>query len=398
MTFFSSLDAKDRKLLLWCVGIAFVLAVAIVLLTPANSDDDNPLPSSYHAGRHGARAAYETLLRSGYPIERWERPLSELAAEAGPRTVVILAEPYSREPEQIKAVRRIIERGGRVLATGYTGGDILPGESVDTPKSINIAACKLEPEGLDALAGTGEIWMKPNASWGAGNPAARVEYNCAGGPAVVEYDWGKGHIVWWAGSTPLENGSLNRAANLDLLLNSLGPRQGHRFYWDESLHGEERSVFSFVHGPSWRLLWFGLLGMGVLIVFSFSRRSGPLRDLPPPTRATPIEFLEALGGLYRNAGAASTAISIALERFRRRALRLCGQRPSKMDAAELAAIIRRRFPQTDASLEADLTACQEAAWSQTATPKDALELIQALHGHATQLKDAARPGRTFEKL
>jgi hypothetical protein len=394
MTFLTSLDAKDRKLLLWCVGIALALAVAIGFLMPNGSDNDNPLPSSWLAGRHGARAAYETLLRSGYPIERWERPLSELAAEAGPQTVLILAQPDSREPEEIKAVRKIVERGGRVLATGFTGGTILPGEAADTPKGINLAACKLTPEGLDALAGSGEVWMKPGAVWGAGNPAARVQYSCAGNPAVVEYDWGKGHIVWWAGSTPLENGSLNRAANLDLLLNSLGPRAGHRFYWDESLHGEIRSPFSYAHGPSWTLLWFGLLGLGVLIVFSFSRRSGPLRDLPPPVRATPIEFLEALGGLYRNAGAASTAVSIAFERFRRHSLRLCGQRPSKMDAAELAAIIRRRFPQTDESLEADLAACEEAAWSQTATPKEALKLIQTLHGHSTQLKEAATPGNT----
>ena len=60
------------------------------------------------------------------------------------------------------------------------------------------------------------------------------------------------------------------------------PARRHRFYWDESLHGEVRSVFSYAAGPSWTLLWFGLLGMGLLIVFSFSRRSGPVRDLPPP--------------------------------------------------------------------------------------------------------------------
>ncbi|MFZ1085035.1 MAG: DUF4350 domain-containing protein [Terracidiphilus sp.] len=394
MNFLSSLDAKDRKLLLWCLGIALVLAVAIGFLMPDSNDNDNPLPSSYLAGKHGARAAYETLLRSGYLIERWERPLNELAPTAGPETVVILAEPFTREPEQMKAIRKIVERGGRVLATGYTGGAILPAESVDNPKNFNLAACKLEPEGLDALAGTGEVWMAPKATWAVGNPAARVQYSCAGNPAVVEYDWGKGHIVWWAGSTPLENGSISRAANLDLLLNSLGPRAGHRFYWDESQHGEVRSVFSYARGPSWPLLWFGLLGMAVLIVFSFSRRSGPLRDLPPPVRATPIEFLEALGGLYRNAGAASTAVSIAFERFRRHALRLCGQRPSKMRAEELAAIIRHRFPQIDASVEADLEACEEAGWSQSATPKEALKLIQTLHGHFTQLREAARPGST----
>ncbi len=394
MKFLSSLDAQDRKLLLWCVGIALALAVATGFLMPNGNDNNNPLPSTYLAGQHGARAAYETLLRSNYQIERWERPLSELAATAGPETVVIFAQPFSREPDDIKAVRKIVERGGRVLSTGYMGGYILPGEASDMPGEFHFAACKLEPEGLDALAGAGEVWMVPQATWDEGNPAQRVEYSCANHPAVVEYDWGKGHIVWWASSTPLENGSLSRAHNLDLLLASLGPRAGHRFYWDESLHGEIRSSMDYVFGPSWTLLWILLPIVAVvalLVIFSFSRRSGPVRDLPPPARATPIEFLEALGSLYRKAGAASTAVAVAWERFRRHSLRLCGHGASKMGAEELAAVIRRRFPRADASLEADLAACEEAAWGETVDPRQALKLIQSLHGHYEKLKDAARP-------
>ena len=113
--------------------------------------------------------------------------------------------------------------------------------------------------------------------------------------------------MWWANSTPLENGSVTRAGNFDLLLNSLGPRDGRHFYWDESLHGDVRSDWSYVSGPTVALLWTGLILISILIIFSFSRRSGPVREMPPPARATPIEFLEALGSLYRSAGAASTA-------------------------------------------------------------------------------------------
>jgi hypothetical protein len=397
MTFLSSLDAQDRRLLLWFVGIAVVLAVATGFLLPNGNDNDNPLPSTYFAGQHGARAAYETLLRSGYALERWERPLNELAATAGPETVVILAQPYSPEPDDIKAVRKIVERGGRVLSTGYLGGSILPGEASEPPREFNFAACKLDPEGLDALPNTGEVWMIPRATWKMGNPAHRVEYSCAGNGAVVEFDWGKGHVVWWASSTPLENGSISRAHNLDLLLNSLGPREGHHFYWDESLHGDIRSVWSYAAGPSMTMFQIGLLVMAMLIVFSFSRRSGPVRDLPPPVRATPIEFLEALGLLYKNAGASSTAISVAWERFRRHTLRLCGQRGSKMGAAELAAVIRRRFPHADSSLEADLVVCEDAAWGETANPQQALKLIQTLHGHYKKLTEAARPGTPTAK-
>lgn len=392
MTMLSTLDARDRKLLLICVGVALSLAVLIGILLPSANSNDNPLPSSYLAGQHGARAAYETLLGANYPIERWERPLSDLAATAGPETVVIFADPFSRETADIKAVRQIVEKGGRVLATGYWGGAILPGGMPNSSRTFNFAACQLEPEGLDALANSGEVWMVPQASWQVGNPSHRIQYGCAGQPAVVEYEYAKGHVVWWASSTPLENGFLARGNDLDLLLNSIGPRAGHRFYWDESLHGDVRSTWSYASGPARNLLLIGLLVLGLLIVFSFSRRSGPMRELPQATRGAPIEFLEALGSLYRNAGASSTAIAVALERFRRQALRVCGLRPGSMNAQELAAVIRRRFPDANASLETDLEACEEAIWNEAIEPRAALKLIQALHKHQAQLVEAASLG------
>ena len=325
-------------------------------------------------------------------MERWERPLGELAATAGPETVVILAQPHSSEDSDIKAVQLVLERGGRVLSTGLLGGLVLPGDAAEMPGHFIFAPCQLDPEGLDALSNSGEVWMKPQAVWRVGNPAHRVEYSCGGEPAVVEFDWGKGHAVWWANSTPLENGSLARAHDLDLLLNSLGPRQGHHFYWDESLHGEIRSNWSYAAGPALNILRGGLLAMGILVVFSFSRRSGPVRDLPAPARAAPIEFLEALGSLYRNAGASSAAVSVAWERFRRKSLALCGIRGNQMSAEDLAAAIRRRFPKADASLETDLAACEDAAWGESIDPHTALKLVQALHQHENELSAAQKSG------
>lgn len=395
MRFMSSLDAKDRKLLLSSIGIAFGLAVVIALVMPSDDNDQNTLPSTYLAGKHGALAAYESLLRSGYSIERWERPLTELAASAGPNTVVILAQPFSRETDDYRAVEQILSRGGRVLATGLNGGYLLPEGQVTEAKNFTFAACQLDAQGLDSLANTGEVWMVPEASWTQGNPMQRTQYDCAGQSAVVEYEYGKGHVVWWANSTPLENASLARGADFDLLLNSIGPREGHQVYWDESLHGEMRSTWSFIGGPTVRLLWTGLILTSILIVFSFSRRSGPVRELSPTPRTTPIEFLDALGSLYRSAGASSTAVSIAWERFRRNALRMCGLKQSRISADELAAAIRRRFPNADSALEDDLRSCEYAARNDKIEPRAALKAIQMLHHHRQGLIDAARSGSRF---
>lgn len=391
MRFLSSLDAKDRRILLWCVGVGLGLAILSGILMPSSGDGSRQ-PSSYLSGRHGALAAYETLLRSGYKVQRWEQPLSELADAADSDTVVIFAQPFTREVSDIRAVRTILDRGGRVLATGFWGGMILPAGASIAPETFNFSACRLQPEGLNPLAGTGQVWMRPEASWRVGNPSQHVDYSCGGQPAVVEYRWGKGQVVWWASSTPLENASLDRANNLDLLLNSLGPRDRHRFYWDESLHGDVRSVFGYAAGPSLTILGIGLPLLGILVVLSFSRRSGPVRQLAAVERATPVEFLEALGSLYRKAGAASTAVAIAWEQFRQRGLRLSGLRRARPGSAELAAMVRRQFPGTDTGLEADLAVCEQAAWSDDLHPKEALRLVQKLHEHGKALEAAIQSG------
>jgi len=139
------------------------------------------------------------------------------------------------------------------------------------------------------------------------------------------------------------------------------------------------------------MLRYGLLVLAVLVLLSFSRRSGPVRELPVPARATPIEFIEALGSLYRNAGAASTAVSVAWERFRRHALRLCGMRGQKIGAAELAAVLRRRFPAASPKLEGDMIACEESISNEAISSREALRLVQLLERHQAQLDAAARP-------
>jgi hypothetical protein len=389
MKLFASLDAKDRKLMIGCLAVVFVLAIVIAFFARNQNSDDNPLPSSYLTGRHGARAAYEMLQSNGYSIQRWEQPLTDLAARADAQTVVIFADPLLTTAEDLKAVREIVSRGGRVLVTGWTGGAIAPGGDALPPTQFQ-SACQLAPQGLDPLAGSGDVWMVPEGSWGIDRPRDRVQYNCTGTPAVVEYNEGKGHVVWWAGSTPLENGSIQRGGDLNLFLNALGARDGHHFYWDESLHGETRSQWFYARGPAMNLLLIGLAGIALLIVFSFSRRRGPVRELPLPVRATPVEFLEALGSLYAEAGASATAVELAYQRFRRRMSDMCGLKGTQMSAEELGNALRRRFPQAARELEKDLADCEEAMTNDKLAPKRALALVQALSRHGDALLAAAR--------
>jgi hypothetical protein len=389
MKLFASLDARDRKLLIGCICAVVVLAVVTAFFARSEDRDDNPVPSTYRTGKHGARAAYELLKANGYDVERWEQPLSDLPARIDEHSVVIFAEPAPTSSEDFKTIQDIVARGGRVLLTGWMGGILAPDGNAQPPQQLG-EACKLTPQGLDPLAGSGEVWMVPEAGWGSDQPLDRVEYNCAGSPAVVEYASGKGEVIWWASSTPLENGSIQRAENLNLFLNSLGAPQNHHFYWDESLHGEVYSDWFYASGAALNLLKAGLLGIALLVIFSFSRRRGPVRDLPAPVRATPVEFLEALGSLYAEAGASATSVDLAYERFRRRMGDLCGLQGAKMSALELGLALRRRFPRAPEALEKDLAECEEAIGNDTLQPKKALALVQTLSRHGEALDRAAR--------
>ncbi len=57
MTSLAALDPIDRKLLYVCLSLVLVLAVLTAFFAHNQNNDDNPVPSSYLTGRHGARAA-----------------------------------------------------------------------------------------------------------------------------------------------------------------------------------------------------------------------------------------------------------------------------------------------------------------------------------------------------
>ena len=63
-----------------------------------------------------------------------------------------------------------------------------------------------------------------------------------------------------------------------------------------------------------------------------------------------------------------------------------------MDAADLAALLRRRFPDMGPGLENELAECEAAAANEVLSPRDALRMVQILDQRQSELDSAARPG------
>jgi hypothetical protein len=311
----------DRGRLLILCGVMTAMIVVVCAVAPSSEEND-PRPTVTNVGPHGAKAAFLTLGALGVKTSRWDRSLVELNrdlsdAQVG-RTTMILAEPEVDATEEkglAAEVKRFLERGGRVVATGQAGARLLPEEEVSPAGMMESGACHTTPEGPGLLARAGRVEMIDRVQWANDAPKYEVEQRCGKDAVVVRYAVGKGEAVWWSSSTPMENEELKNDAGLKLLLASVGA--GRDVVFEESLYGAVKTLWDEAKGLplSWLAMQAALL-FGLLVV-SFSRRRGPVRSPARLPRSSPAEFATSMGDLYEKAAASSAATEAAKRRLLR---------------------------------------------------------------------------------
>jgi Domain of unknown function (DUF4350) len=377
---FGRIEARDRNLLIGCGVLVAILIVALAFFSPLHEGDEDPTPLSYSTGKHGAKAAFELLSKAGYKVERQNAPLSEIVDKIDEHTTLVIAEPYMLDVVESRAtLKQALDQGARVLVTGPSGAMLVPGNGLDQRNQELQRECEAEPDGFGEIANSGKVRMPAPVHWLRTQPLQSVEYTCDGQAVVVRYASGKGEVIWWANSFPLENVGIQQEDNLALFLNSIGPVSNH-VVWDESLHGESRSLWSYSNGTPIYLVWGQLAMVALLLLFSYSRRSGPLRTDPIVSRATPIEFVHSLGSLYQKAGATRVAVAIAYQRFRHKLEKqfdvsqsLTAENPALLE------VLTSRFAARAARIQKDLLACENAAGVEDLTGRQALTLVQTLY-------------------
>ena len=374
------IDPRDRKLLLGA-GVVFVLLIAGVLFFGGEQGERTEIPSSYSTASGGAKAAYQLLAQSGYNVQRWERPLVDL-----PKGVtVVLADPLEAPTrEERESLKNFLSQGGRIIATGMFSGTFLPeNDSVPDPL-LGMTwkkASAVSPSAITRAAP--EITIAPQARWPSYSPAYSL-YGDGDEMVVVKYPYGRGEVLWWAAATPLTNAGLKEPGNLEFFLASLGDSKS-LILWDEYIHGYRETLGSSVaNSPvKWLLLQLALLGLAVLA--TFSRRSGPISVPTTDVRLSPLEFVQTLGGLYENAGTASVAVDIAYQRFRYWLTRRLGiANNTAIDDLEVA--VRDRFAPKDDHIAAVLRRCESAKADPYLSESEALHLVQELDEYASHWK------------
>jgi hypothetical protein len=382
------LDSRDRRSLAIAGGVFVLLILAALVLVP-DTDSARETPTTYSTAPAGAKAAWLLLRQAGYDVERWERPPADLPSPA--RTILILADPglYPSEGDR-QCVRAFVAQGGRIIATGIQAARTFFDEKIDVDEPGTRIWKQVPAVSLSAITRAApRITLLPTSHWNATADGIPV-YGDEDGTRVLARQIGKGEVLLWASATPLTNAGLKEPGNLEFFLACLAPRGTTRILWDEYFHGYRRSLAaSAAHSPlRWLFLHLGLVALAVL--FTYSRRHGPVFVPAGQSRLSPLEFVRTLGGLYERAGAASAAVDVAYSRFRYWVTRRLGV-PADASPVALEAALADRYGFADDDLRPTLIACESARGRLDLKPKEALRLVRALHRYAAALKLFGRP-------
>jgi hypothetical protein len=377
-----TIHRRDRKLLLGSV-VVFVLLISGAVIFGGDADQRQEAPSSYSTASGGAKAAYLLLGQSGYNVQRWEKPLTDLPKTVG--TTVILADPLEAPTrEERESLKSFLSDGGRIIATGMFSGTFLPENDSVPDMLLGMTWKKASAASPSAITRAApEITIAPQARWPSYSPAYSL-YGDGDEIVVVKYPYGRGEVLWWAAATPLTNAGLKEPGNLEFLLANVGDTKAP-ILWDEYVHGYREDLGSSIaHSPvKWLLLQMALLGLAV--VATFSRRSGPLSVPVTDVRLSPLEFVQTLGGLYENAGTASVAVDICYQRFRYWLTRRLGV-ANNVSINDLESAVRDCFTPKDDRFGAILRRCESAKSNPYLGEAEALQLVQELEEYASRWK------------
>lgn len=363
-------------------GIGLLLVMTLVAWLSSNQKDHGEgTPSSYNVQRRGAKAAYLLLQQSGYAVERWNQPPEKLPADAS-GVMLVLAGPESYpHAEEFSGIVRFLLGGGTVLIAGVDPNSFVP-QSSSKKGDVSIGFSECRPVAPTSLTRGGPISQDGDLVWDSSKDAALVHFVAhskdekEAEAVVVSYALGRGRVIWWASALPLTNSGIRNRGNLDLFLNSAG--DSRRILWDEYYHEEHEAASTRHSNPAqmWALAQAGFLAL--LVILTFSRRSGPVVPLVRESRLSPLEFVETLGSVFHRARGTQVAVEIAFSRFQQVAARRLGIRGTASANDILIAMAQRgiKVPPDVASLVAG---SDQAAGDTALSEKRALEHVRALN-------------------
>jgi hypothetical protein len=336
------------RLVIVIVALATVVNIALSLLDSSTrgADDTAPRSSSLSTGRDGLAAYAELLRRNGHATEAQRGNVTDTALS--PAETLVVLDPVGFDRDEDRAVRRFVERGGRLVAGGAGATGLLAALLIDPPAWSSAGVQNAEPlggapeiSGLDSVRTAGEgSWSESGATTPILGDGSRVLATVAA--------LGRGRVILLADPSPLQNRLLARADNAGFGLAAAG--NGRTVVFAEGTHGYgEASGLGAIPGR-WQAALVGLTLAALLGIVAAGRRLGPpenaARPLPPARR----EYVDAVAVSLARTNRPAEALGPLQAAARARLARRAGLPPTATEQQLRAAAARLGWsaPETDA--------------------------------------------------
>lgn len=379
-----------------------VMAGAAALIGDRNAADARevrPNPSTYNPKGSGTKGLYVWLQELGLSVRRWERPLTDLPAQA--KVLLILGPRIPFEGAELSALEEWVRSGGVLLLADEQVGGPVPGvwagapvlkfglqpRTGERPGALQPAFPSPYAAGVETIQPTGRVRFQRQRPEGwAPLFSDRV------GDVLAIKRLGEGAILALADPALFSNARLEVAGHARLALNITQAHAGSGVVLVDEFHhghGHQSAFLRYLKGTAapWMLAQAALAFLALML--ARGTRFGPPIPAGEVARASSLEYVGALGDLYRRAGARRLAGHTLAKSFRRTLTEVLGSRPGE-ESVTLAARATRLL-----GVQAErVQACLEAGPGMAASDEKLLKFAQEVHRLETRLRRrAAGPPR-----
>ena len=273
-------------------GVCAILIGAITLLSIDSSNDFvNRRPSTFFTDRTGTRALLLVLQQIMPATDQWRRPFSELPRQSATArsTLIVMSPDEALTETEATTLDRWIASGGQLILVTNKEWRIRKRRKSEKPAKEED---EFIPQGYLARNG-----LQPKADVSGENAIA----------AAITKSMGAGRIVFVSDPYAFSNETLRTTDNA-VWIAARTSEWADSILIDEYHHGfgQRRDMLpligAFLVSP-WGFVCMQLALAGAIFMLGTRRRFGrPIEELPVE-RTSPIEAVEALGGLFETARA-----------------------------------------------------------------------------------------------
>jgi hypothetical protein len=325
------------------IGLLIGLAAILGVLSGRRSEDIVwKRPSTFFTDPSGARALLLVMQKFLPSAEQWRRPLNLLPLNSdkhAPATLIVAGPKRPIAQSEAEHLDQWLAAGGQLILATRDGWVISSrlseyDDDEDSRRSDQEGVGRLtylsrHLHGLRwtdaAKEANSEEITGPGVPSGKLRIQSRQKFSSTGGakivastaeaPLAIEIPVKLGRIVAIADPTIVSNHALRRADNAVWLVLLAAAWGNGSVLVDEFHHGfgKTRSTgeltWAFLQ-TSWGWCVLQLAAGGLLYLFVYRRRFGSIADLPDPSRASPLELIEARAGFFQAARAKALAVEL----------------------------------------------------------------------------------------